>query len=273
MFWSAGITGGLCLILAILSGLAGNYISSSDLAVFKQLKLTPEIQATFESALTSDRKAMLQTDAFRSFIFIALATFLLFTYYNKKIQMKLAVGLLVLLLLFDMWPVCKRFLNNDNFEKVSARANPYPMTEADKAILQDKPTDYRVLNLAVSTFNDASTSNYHKSIGGYHGAKLQIYNELIEFGLTPDINDFISTYQNNKLPEALTDELTRSLSRANSLNILNTRYIILDPNAPPFLNKNALGNAWFTDTYRIVENSDEEMGLINSFNPSREAFD
>jgi hypothetical protein len=272
LIWSAGITGGICLILAILPGLAGNYISSADSAVFQQLKLTPDIKAAFEAALISDRKGMLQSDAFRSFIFIVLAASLLFAYYNKKIQMKLAAGLLVLLLLFDMWPVSKRYLNNDNFEKVSARANPYPMTAADKAILQDKSPDYRVLNLTVSTFNDASTSNYHKSIGGYHGAKLQIYNELIESGLTPDINNFISTFQKNKVPDELTAELTNTLGRANALNMLNTKYIILDPNGPPFINKNALGNAWFVDTYKIVENADEEMSLINGFDPSKEVI-
>jgi len=272
LIWAGGITGGLCLIFAVFPGLAGSFISSNDLSVFDQLKLTPEIQATFQTALISDRRELLQSDAFRSFIFIALAASLLYAFNKKKIQMKYAAGILVLLLLVDMWPISKRFLNNDNFEMVKDNKNPYPMTVADKDILQDKSLDYRVLNLTVSPFNDASTSNYHKSIGGYHGAKLQIYNELIEYGLTPDINDFINTFQKNKEPGKLTTELNKSLSRANSLNMLNTKYIIIDPNSPPYINNSALGSAWFVDTVKFVENADEEIGLINSFNPAHEAL-
>jgi hypothetical protein len=272
IIWSAGITGGLCLLFAVFPGMAGNFISSTDQVVFQQLRITPEIQSTFESALTADRRDMLQADAFRSLIFIVLATILLSAYYYKKIAMKYAIGILALLILSDMWPVCKRFLNDENFRKVSAGAEPYPMTTADKAILQDASPSYRVLNLTVSPFNDASTSTYHKSIGGYHGAKLQIYSELIEHGLTRDINGFIETYQKNTDPDQLPGELAGNLSRANSLNMLNTKYIITDPEGLPLVNRSALGNAWFVRSYKIVENADEEISLINSFDPSSEAL-
>jgi hypothetical protein len=171
-----------------------------------------------------------------------------------------------------MWPVSKRFLNNDNFEIITSKNEPYPMTAVDKAILQDKSPEYRVLNLTVSPFNDASTSNYHKSIGGYHGAKLQIYSELIEYSLTGEINDFISAFQNNTDPEKLPATLEASMSKANSLNMLNTKYIIVNPDAIPFTNRNALGNAWFVGTVRFAENADEEISLIRSFNPSQEAL-
>jgi len=272
ILWSGGITGGLCLIFYIVPGLAGNYISSADIAVFKQLKLTPDIQASFQSALISDRKEILQSDALRSFIFIALAAILLLAFYKNKIKMEFAAGILAVLLLVDMWPVSKRFLNSDNFEKVADKVNPYPMSVADKIILQDKSPDYRVLNLTVSPFSDASTSNYHKSIGGYHGAKLQLYNELIEFGLIPEINDFISTYQINTEPDSLARAIAGSLSGANSINMLNTKYIIIDPNGPPLVNKSALGSAWFVDSYKTVKTADEEINLIRSFNPEKEAL-
>ena len=88
----------------------------------------------------------------------------------------------------------------------------------------------------------------------------------------PDINNFIGTFQNNRVPDELTPELSKNLTGANSLNMLNTRYIILDPNGPPFINRSALGNAWFVDTCIIAENADEEMSLIKSFNPSTEAI-
>lgn len=186
--------------------------------------------------------------------------------------MKYAIGLLALLILLDMWPVSRRFLNESNFTKASTASEPYPMTVADKAILEDQSLSYRVLNLTVSPFNDASTSAWHKSIGGYHGAKLQIYSELIQYCLTPEINDFIDTYQNNSYTDSLSGKLTGSLEKANSLNMLNTKYIITDPRGLPLENKNALGNAWFVDSYRIVENADEEISLINSIDPSREAL-
>jgi len=272
LIWSAGITGGICLLFALFPGLAGSFISSNDLALFQQLRITPDIQNVFESALTADRREMLQSDAFRSLIFIVLAAGLLMAYYHKKIAMKYAIGILVLLFLFDMWPVSKRFLNESNFKKASAASEPYPMTIADKAILEDKSLSYRVLNLTVSPFNDASTSAWHKSIGGYHGAKLQIYSELIEHSLASEINDFIDTYQRNSNPVLLPGELAGSLARANSLNMLNTKYIITDPQGLPLENKSALGNAWFVNSCRIVENADEEISLIDSFDPSDEAL-
>ncbi|MCX6300992.1 MAG: YfhO family protein [Bacteroidia bacterium] len=272
LIWSAGITGAVCLLFTVLPRIGGSFISPVDNDIFTQLRITPDIQSTLESALTFDRQKMLQDDAFRSLIFIVLAAILLFTYYNKKIGMKLAAGILAVLFLADMWPVSKRFLNNDNFERITSKTEPYPMTAADKAILQDKSPEYRVLNLTVSPFNDASTSNYHKSIGGYHGAKLQIYSELIEYSLTGEINNFISAYQNNTDPEKLPATLEASMSNANSLNMLNTKYIIVHPDAIPFTNRNALGNAWFVGTVRFAENADEEISLLSSFNPSQEAL-
>ncbi len=272
LFWSAGITGAICLLFTILPRAGGNFISPIDHEIFDQLRITPDIQSTLESALSYDRQKMLQDDAFRSLIFIALAFFLLLAYYYRKIGMKLAAGLLALLLLIDMWPVGKRYLNKDHFENVTAKTEPYPMTAADRAILEDKSPDYRVLNLTVSPFNDASTSNYHKSIGGYHGAKLQIYSELIQYSLTPEINDFISTFQNNKDPGQLQSQLSGSISKANAVNMLNTKYIIVNPDDQPVINGEALGNAWFVEKYRITESADEEISLVNSFDPSLEAL-
>ncbi len=272
LIWSAGITGALCLLFTVLPRIGGSFILLVDHEIFQQLRITPDIQSTFESALTSDRRNMLQDDAFRSLIFIVLATILLSAYYYKKVAMKLAVGILALLILADMWPVCKRFLNDENFRKISAKAEPYPMTTADKAILQDKSPSYRVLNLTVSPFNDASTSTYHKSIGGYHGAKLQIYSELIEHGLTRDINGFIETYQKNTDPDQLPGELAGSLSRANSLNMLNTKYIIVDPDGIPLVNRYCSWKCLVCGLIQDVENADEEISLINSFDPSSEAL-
>jgi len=269
---SAGITGAVCLFFTIFPGAGGNFIAPIDQDIFRQLGITSDVQRTLESALTYDRQKMLQDDAFRSLIFIVLATFLLAAYYNKKIGLKVAAAILTLLLLIDMWPVAKRYLNRDNFKNVTAKAEPYPMTAADKAILEDKSPGYRVLNLTVSPFNDASTSNYHRSIGGYHGAKLQIYSELIEHCLAPEINGFISTFENNRESEGLQAELSKSIASANALNMLNTKYIIADPENRPIVNGKALGNAWFVQKVRIAENADEEINMVNDIDPAYEAI-
>ena len=266
--WSVGISAGLCLFFAVFPGAAGRYISSNDLSLFSQLNLTPDIQSSFEAALISDRMALLRSDAFRSFFFISISAIVLWACYTKKLLLKYALGLLAILFLIDMWPVDKRFLNNEMFRQETSKSEPYQMTACDSKILQDKSLSYRVLNLTVSTFNDASTSNYHKSIGGYHGAKLQRYQELIQYGISPDINRFISAAERAGGASGLSE----SLSSANSLNMLNTKYIIVDPNGDPVINDKALGNAWLVDSYRLVNNSDEEIGLINSFNPSTEAL-
>jgi hypothetical protein len=271
LFWSAGITGAVCLLFSLFPRLGGKFISPLDYEIFGQLRITPDIQSTIESALTHDRLKMLQSDAFRSLIFIVLAALVLFAFYYRKINMKLAAGILALLILIDMWPVGKRYLNKDNFEKLTAKSEPYPMTPADKAILQDKSLSYRVLNLTVSPFNDASTSNYHKSIGGYHGAKLQIYSELIEHCLTPEINDFIMTFDTYRDSAQFQTRLSQSIARANALNMLNTKYIIVNPDVMPVINRNALGNAWFADNYRIAENAVEEINLVEKINPAEEA--
>lgn len=268
---SAGITAAICLFFTIVPGAGGKFISPVDNEIFQQLGVGADVRNTIETSLIYDRQKMLQDDAFRSLIFVVLAAFLLAAYYNKKINMKVAAAILTLLLLVDMWPVAKRYLNRDNFENTTARSEPYPMTSADKAILEDKSLSYRVLNLTESPFNDASTSNYHKSIGGYHGAKLQIYNELIQYCLLPEINGFISVFQNNKDPEALQAELSRGISGANALNMLNTKYIIIDAGSKPITNGNALGNAWFASKITFVDNADEEIGMISKFNPAQEA--
>jgi len=265
--WAIGIAGGLSFIFAIAPGLAGNFISPNDQNLFASLGLNPEMKAAFESAMVSDRKSMLQSDAFRSLIFILLSAAVLYVWHINKLKLNYTVGILTLLILADLWAVDKRFLNNDMFKVEGPNAEAYPQTPADTKILEDPSPNYRVLNLSqgISEFNDASTSNYHKSIGGYHGAKLQRYQELIMNGISLDI----SRLRQNSGSVQVFDS---ALARANSLNILNTKYIILDPNAAPIVNSSALGNAWLVSTYKMVEGADEEMSLINSFQPSAEAL-
>ena len=171
------------------------------------------------------------------------------------------------LILIDLWSVDKRYLNADRFQKPSVIQKSITPTPADAFILNDK-SYYRVLNLTVSTFNDnSSTSYFHKSIGGYHGAKLKRYQELIDSSLIRDINLFIGAANNATSPEDLMPVLTRT----SVLNMLNTKYIIHNPEAPPIINPNSLGNVWFVEKPVLVANANEEIMSLKTSDPTREA--
>jgi hypothetical protein len=253
-----GITGGLALIFILFPGLSGSFIAPTE-----QQGQIPE---WLSSALIYDRKALLRSDALRSFVLILLGTAVLLAFYYEKIKKEYAIIFFGLLFLVDMWFVDKRYLNADNFIRPKEVAKSSVPSPADKIILKD-PSYFRVLNLSVSPFNDASTSLYHKSIGGYHGAKLRRYNELIDSSIYPEITKIGSVAQKAKTIE----EIEPVMTGLNALNMLNAKYIIFNPNIPPLVNTNALGNAWFAETPLIVANANEELTLINKFNPEKQA--
>ncbi|MBK7966347.1 MAG: hypothetical protein IPK10_14405 [Bacteroidetes bacterium] len=173
------------------------------------------------TALRQDRESALTSDAFRSFFFILLSFGAMYMWLIDKLKVNVLLPLLALLILADMWTVDKRYLNDSHFTSKTKAEQPFEMTPADQQILQDKGY-YRVMNTSVSTFNDASTSYFHRSIGGYHGAKLKRYQELIE----------------NQI----------SKGNMNVLNMLNATYFIVrnSENQQPMVQQNpgALGAAW-----------------------------
>lgn len=242
--WSAGIAGGLALFFALMGSSLFSFISDND----KQM-LPPDALNVLGSAMAADRAALLSADAWRTLIFVALAAGLVWLFAIKKIKpvhFMLALGVLILA---DMVPVNKRYLNKDNWVPKMQAEVPFAPSPADLQILQDKG-NYRVLNLTVSPFNDASTSYFHKSVGGYHGAKMRRYQELIDFHLS----------QNNMA----------------AFNMLNTKYIIV-PNqqtqAPEVqLNPAALGNAWFVNSVKIVPSADAEINALKGFDPRHTAI-
>ena len=233
LWWAFYIVGGLCLIMLILPSLFGNFNGPSD----EQLGQYPWLL----EALRKDRESLLQIDAFKSLFFISAAFFLLWRMLNGKMKKEMVFMILAGLIVVDLWSNDKRYLNDDKFTTQSSVSNPFPKSEIDEQILQDK-SYYRVYNLSVSPFNDASTSYYHKSIGGYHGAKLKRYQELIE----------------------------RQISKGNQRvwNMLNAKYIIFtnQQTGQPMLQQNpeALGNAWFVQNWKIVPNADAEMKEMDS---------
>ena len=207
-------------------------------------------------ALRQDRAALLRADAIRSFIFIAVAALLVWGFIEKKIKQSHLLAGLTLLVLVDLWQVCKRYLNEEDFVTKSAREKMFQPSKTDLQILQDKDPYYRVLNLTTSTFNDAKTSYFHKSVGGYHAAKLRRYQELIEKQITKNMARLNKGLGNDNIPV---------------LNMLNMKYVIASKD-DVIRNPNAMGNAWFVSSYRLVENADEEINALSNFNPAELAI-
>jgi hypothetical protein len=256
-----GFTGGLAFLFVLFPGLAGSFISPAE-----QGGQLPE---WLSSALVADRQNLLRGDALRSFVLIILGAGVLVAFYFEKLKKNHAVIILGALFLIDMWFVDKRYLNADNFLTPAAQAKVSAPTRADSFIIRDT-NDYRVFNLSVSPFNDASTSLYHKSIGGYHGAKMRRYQELIDSVIFPDLMFYNIAMGSAKTINDLQPAITR-LSTNNALKMLNAKYFIIDGQMDPTINTNALGNAWFVDTPLIVASPNEEISAVKKIDPSKQA--
>jgi hypothetical protein len=164
-----------------------------------------------------------------------------------------------------MWPVNKRYLDNDDFVSKKQLSAEFQPSAADKYILNQRGHEQaRVLNLAVNTFNDATTSYFHQSIGGYHGAKMRRYQELIEYHIQPEMQSFVT-----KIREG-SDE--SPFAATTALNMLNTKYIIVQENREPLVNQHALGKAWFVNKAVVVDNADEEIAALNGIDPAETAI-
>lgn len=231
LIWSLGISGGLCLIFLLMPGTFFNFSGPSDSQM-----------GALAQYLVKDRKAMLQADAGRSLGFILSAGIIAWLYLNQKLKLQLFLGATALLVVIDLWTVDMRYLAKEDFKVANQVEKPFTPSPADQMILEDKDPNYRVLNTTVNTFNDASTSYFHKSVGGYHPAKLRRYQDMIERHI--------------------------SKNHFNVLNMLNTKYIIMSPRTEGGMpqaqrNPGALGNAWFVHTLNWVETADQEIEALN----------
>jgi hypothetical protein len=243
LYISLGITGGLCLLFYALPQTFFNFLSVDEAMQFKQLQAGQDgaIYTTFANELEKVRVAIFRADAIRSFLYIYIAGIVILLTVSGKMNKKYMFPILALLVLVDMYTIDRRYLNNNNFIDKRKADKPFVMSEADKQILQDKDLDYRVINLTVSTFNDASTSYFHKSVGGYHGAKLRRYQDII--------NQYLSK---------------RDLNYWKVLNMLNTKYIIYPKDSQKIASKNyeAFGNAWIASDIKWVGTPNEEIDAI-----------
>ncbi|SBV98933.1 conserved membrane hypothetical protein [uncultured Dysgonomonas sp.] len=260
LYISLGVVGGLCLILWIAPGAFFNFTSGAD-AQWKA-----QVPEWYYNALLTDRQDLMSSDALRSLVFVLLGGAILYFSLRTKVDTtKMTIygslGLTVLVLI-DLWGIDKRYLNENNFvAKSTYKTETFSPSVADQAILKDQHPSYRVLNLN-NPFAETTTSYYHKSIGGYHAAKLKRYQELIDNRLDGEVNQIIGTFSSQNI-----DTIMASFNKTKALNMLNAKYVIYHPEQPPLVNPNAMGNAWFVNEYKLVNNADEEIAAINTLDP------
>jgi hypothetical protein len=256
---ATGVTGGFLLLVIIIPGIAGSFLGAYESG--------GEMPSWLTTALIADRKSLLTGDAFRSLVFVLLAAGVIFAFMFDKLKKGPAILIITLLILFDLWSAGKRYLNADRFVKPSVVQKTFVTTAADAAILEDK-SYFRVFNRNGATFSDNTpTSYFHKSIGGYHGAKLKRYQEFIDTSLIRNFDLIDAVGSNAKSIE----EFQSVFKSTIALNMLNTKYLIYNPEAPPLLNPYALGNAWFAGKAIMVQNANEELSYMNRFDPKNEA--
>lgn len=262
VYASFGLTAGVCMLFAIASTMFfSDFISSTEM---KALAHFPsEVLNSLLPNIREMRQAMFTADCWRSFFIIVVGTLLLLLFKAKKLNATVMIFSMLALCLIDLWQIDKRYLNDDMFVSAAEREAPIEMTQTDEQILGDKTSmgNFRVLNFATNTFNENNTSYYHKSIGGYHPAKLRRYQELIESYIAPQM-----TVTAPAIADAMGD-----MTKLNGdslfpvLNMLNTRYFILPlqgGQTAPIKNPYGYGNGWFVDKVKYVDNANSELDAI-----------
>ncbi|WP_165806838.1 YfhO family protein [Balneicella halophila] len=249
LLWSGGITLGICLLLWLIPSLVGDFSGARD----------GQLPEPLRNALLEDRKALLRSDALRSIFFVLAGAIVLWFAFQNKLKQTVIYILLGLLVVIDLYLVDKRFLNEDNYVNKRKLEKFYPYT-ADVEILKDKELIYRVLDITESPFNSSRASYFHKSIGGYHAAKMRRYQDLIEHQLHPEMETLVEGLQAQKPVDSLMQQLP-------VLRMLNLKYLIYNPEASPIKTNEGLGNAWFINNVKIVDTPTEEMSQLGNIDP------
>lgn len=244
--WAVGIAGGFALIFALMPSLFFDFIKDAEYDQYKGANGAPVLDM-----LAEGRSRLLRADSLRSLVFVLLTAASIFLFVTEKIKTNIFYITLIVYISIDMWPVAARFLSPDKFEKAQ-KTEIIVANKIDNQIMKDPDPHYRVLNLSVSPFNDATTSFFHNSFGGYHGAKLKRIQELISYRVEGEIR-------------ALSNEGFVDPSKSPVLNMFNTKYFIASTkNQGKQLvpNRGAMGNAWFVDEVQVVENAADEMKAL-----------
>lgn len=266
---SFALTGGLALLFAVMPKVFfSSYVSTMEMRALQSIpanQLVP-LLANLEEV----RMSLFTSDAWRSFFIILLGAGLVWSYCLGKLKQNVLIGALAILCLVDMWSVNKRYLYDGQFVEKQVQTQGFQQTETDKYILQDEALNYRVLNLASNTFNENNTAYWHKSVGGYHAAKLRRYQEMIEEHISDEMQGlFKSVADAGGEVEKLHPE------EFPVLNMLNTKYFIFPLQGGqtiPLPNPFAFGNAWFVDEVQYVDSANEEIEAIHDINPLQTAI-
>ena len=269
------LTAGIALLLAVVPGSIGSgYVPAQEAQMLQNAVNQQMIPANELSGILANlgemRAELVSSDALRSFIIIGIGCSLLWLYASGKLRSSLTIAGIIILCLADMWGVNKRYLNDAQFVPHSIRTETFTKTNTDELILQDTSLDYRVLNFATSTFDDNNTSYWHKSVGGYHPAKLRRYQEMIEHHISPEMQ---AAYKAIATAGGEMDSVDANKFRV--LNMLNTKYFIFPAGQQrqtvPILNPHAYGNAWFVNKVQYVNNANEEIDALDSIIPTETA--
>ena len=257
-YLALGITAGICLLFCIAPKAFFSFLSQNEASQFASMSQGKDgaLYAAFATQLEDVRVTIFRKDALRSLLFIVFSAVPILLYGMGKLKDAPAFAILTALVLIDMFPIDKRYLNNDKFISKSQYSKPFKASTADQAILNDKALDFRVADLTKDMFNDASTCYFHKSLGGYSGAKLRRYQDVITQYLGGELNQLRGSKTAN--------DMMQTLSQQKVINMLNTKYLIYNPNSQPMLNPFTLGNAWIVSNIRWVDTPNEEIDAIGN---------
>jgi len=268
LYWGAGIVLGISILILAAPTMFTSFYTQEEydnvVASVKGQNVSQDVLDGFFSSLETARRSIMSADSMRTLFLVLAAVILLYSFVKYRFKADYLVWSLALLIVIDLWTVDKRYLGAEDYVRKSSGYAAFPMTQADEIILHDT-SSYRVLNLAANTFNDASTSYYHQSIGGYHGAKLKRYKEMIDYTLTPEIAEMKSAIQKKD------SSSLETIFSQRTVNMMNTKYIVINPDGAPILNHGALGNAWFVKEVKMVPNADSEIAALGTFNPATTA--
>ena len=271
VYISLALTAGVALLIALFPGMMEPFVSDQERQMITSIQgMDGNTANTILFNIATMREAMVSADAWRSVIIILIGFALLFLYKMKKLRAEYMVICMAVLCLVDMWQVDKRYLNDEMFVPKSERDMPHQATSTDLAIMKDKSLDYRVLNLASNTFNENETSFFHKSIGGYHPAKLRRYQEMIDAYIAPEMQAAMQAIaaKNGNMQEV------DGAKVFPVLNMLNTKYFILPLQGGatmPLQNIYAQGNGWFVDKINYVADANAEYAGVGKIDVRHEA--
>ncbi len=268
-YLSFGFTGGLALLFALFPQMFFSSFISSDLKAALETNLPAEYVQSVITNLTDMCIGIFTPDAWRSFFIILLGSVLLYLFIINKLKAKWMVIAITVLCVADMWSVNKRYLSDKDFVEPTRRMAEVQKTPTDEVILADTAKDFRVLNFAGNTFNENNTSYWHKSIGGYHAAKLRRYQELIEYHISTEMQYLMKT-----LPQVGGDMTQVDADSMKVVNMLNTRYFIfpVQGGTVPIQNPYAYGNAWFADEVQYVPSANAEIEALYKVSPKKTAI-